>query len=530
MTETHVPGGPSPGHHPPSPGHPRPEAGPAAGEVRIDHGILISSSPATGEPVGRFPVAGPAEVAQAVRRARQAMTWWSGLGFTGRRQRLLRWRAALADRCGELAELVHRESGKPVAEALVEIAGAVEHLAWAARHARRVLGPRRVPGSLLQIEFAAQVEYQPYGVVGVIGPWNYPVLTPLGSVGYALAAGNAVVVKPSEYTPATCAWLVDRFVEAVPEHPVLSVVYGAGPTGAALCAAGVDKLAFTGSTGTGRKVMAACADTLTPVLLECGGKDAMIVDADADLAAAVDAAVWGGMTNAGQTCVGIERVYVAAAVYEDFLTRLVDRAGRLRVGDGPDADFGPITMPAQLATIRRHIESALAAGGRAVLGGPGAVTPPYVRPTILVDVPQDAPAVREETFGPTLTVCRVADAQEGVRLANATRYGLGGAVFSRRRGVALARQMRSGMTSVNSVLSFAGIPSLPFGGVGDSGFGRVHGADGLREFARAKAIARRRMRSPLPALTFDRSPAQVAWIGRALRWRHGRRRLRSGPR
>jgi acyl-CoA reductase-like NAD-dependent aldehyde dehydrogenase len=374
----------------------------------------------------------------------------------------------------------------------------------------------------MQLEYSSRVEYQPYGVVGVIGPWNYPVLTPIGSIGYALAAGNAVVFKPSEYTPAVGRWFVDRFAEVVPEHPVLQIVVGTGEVGAALCRSGVDKVAFTGSTGTGKKVMAACAETLTPVLVECGGKDAMIVDADADVDAAVAAAVWGGMTNAGQTCVGIERVYVADAVYDAFLPRLVQRASRLKVGIEDDADYGPITMPGQIDTIRRHIADALDRGATAALGGPDAVNPPYVRPTILVDVPADAAAVQEETFGPTLTVTRVADADEAVRLANASRYGLGGAVFSRSRGVALARRLRSGMTSVNSAISFAGMPSLPFGGVGDSGFGRIHGPDGLREFARPKAITKRRMRSVLPALSFDRTPKQVAQIARVVKFLHGR--------
>ncbi len=490
----------------------------------VDDGRLVSTNPATGEEIGRFPVAAPADVTAAVQRARQAAAWWSALGFAGRRERLLRWRASMANRIEELAELIHREGGKPVAEAIVESAGAIDHIAWAAKHARSVLGPRRVRSSLMQLEYSSRLEYLPFGVVGVIGPWNYPVLTPVGSIGYALAAGNAVVFKPSEYTPAIGQWVVDRFAEVVTEHPVLSAVYGTGEVGAALCRSGVDKLAFTGSTATGKKVMAACAETLTPVLAECGGKDAMIVDADADLDGAVAAAVWGGMTNAGQTCVGIERVYVADQVYDAFLQRLVERASRLRVGMEDDADFGPITMPGQIDTIRRHIADALDRGGKAALGGLDAVQPPYVRPTILVDVPEDAAAVVEETFGPTLTVTRVPDADDAVRLANASRYGLGGAVFSRTRGVALARQLRSGMTSVNSTISFAGMPTLPFGGVGDSGFGRIHGADGLREFARPKAITKRRMRSLLPALSFDRTPKQVARIARAVKLLHGRTR------
>jgi succinate-semialdehyde dehydrogenase/glutarate-semialdehyde dehydrogenase len=443
---------------------------------------------------------------------------------------LLRWRALVAQRMTEVAELLHRESGKPVAEAVVETAAAIGDIDWAARHARRVLGPRRVRRVLPVAEAAAHLEYRPYGVVGVIGPWNYPVLVPISSIAYALAAGNAVVHKPSEWTPSVGQWLVDTFAEVVPERPVLQAIHGTGEVGAALCGSGVDKLSFTGSTTTAKKVMAACAETLTPVVLEAGGKDAMIVDADADLDAAAEACVWGGLTNAGQTCVGIERVYVAGAVYEDFLSRVVDRAGRLTVGvDG--TDLGPITMPSQLEVIRRHIEDALARGGKALLGGPDAVQPPYVHPTILVDVPADALALREETFGPTLVVSPVESMDQALRLANDTPYGLGGAVYGRRRAMSIARRMRSGMTTVNDVLSFAGMSSLPWGGVGASGVGRLRGADGLREFGQAKAIVRRQVRSVLPSRTFERTDRDVARIVTAYRLLFGRaprpRRARS---
>src|SRR5256885_1929243 len=239
----------------------------------MEDGKLIPPNPAAGEEVGRFPVAGPAEVAAAVGRARGAAPWWAGIGYAERRHRLLRWRADLARRLPELAELMHRENGKPVAEAIMEAGGGIDHIAWAARHARRVLRSRRVPSSLLQIEYSARLEYQPFGVIGVIGPWNYPVLTPLGSIGYALAAGNAVVFKPSEYTPAVGGWLAARFAEAVPEQPVFQTIYGTGETGAALTRAGVDKVAFTGSTATGKKIMAACAQTLTPVPMGGGGTE-----------------------------------------------------------------------------------------------------------------------------------------------------------------------------------------------------------------------------------------------------------------
>jgi succinate-semialdehyde dehydrogenase/glutarate-semialdehyde dehydrogenase len=496
----------------------------APGVPVIENGELVSTNPATGAVAGRFPVATESDVAAAVNRGRDAAVWWAALGFAGRRQRLLRWRSVLANRITEVAELSNREGGKPVVEAIVETASAIEHVDWAARNARRVLGPRRVRSRPIVAEFSAHLEYQPYGVVGVIGPWNYPVLTPLGSIAYALAAGNAVVFKPSEYTPAVGQWLVDTFAEAVPERPVLQAVHGLGEVGAALCRSGVDKVAFTGSTATARKVMAACAESLTPVLLEAGGKDAMIVDADADLDAAADACVWGGLTNAGQTCIGIERVYAVEPVYDAFLAKVVDKAARLTVGASDGADIGPITMPSQIEVIRRHIADALSRGGRAALGGPEAVQPPYVRPTILVDVPEDSAAVREETFGPTLTIKRVRDADEAVALANAIPYGLGGAVFGRRRAVAIARRLRSGMASVNSVLAFAGMSTLPFGGVGDSGFGRIHGDDGLREFGRPKAITMRRARSLLPATTFERTPAQVARMVKAVKLMYGRSR------
>lgn len=493
------------------------------GTPLIEDGRLVSTSPATGAEAGRLPVATETDVRAAVERARAAADWWAGLGFAGRRDRLLRWRGVLARRMEELADLVHTEGGKPVGDAVVEILTALEHIDWAARNARRVLGPRRARSRLILAEFTAHLEYQPYGVVGVIGPWNYPVFTPIGSAAYALAAGNAVVFKPSEYTPAVGQWLVDRFAEVVPEQPVLQAVHGLGDVGAALCRSGVAKLAFTGSTATAKKVMAACAETLTPVLLEAGGKDAMIVDSDADLDAAAEACVWGALTNAGQTCIGIERVYAVDQVFDTFVDKVVTKAGRLTVG--PDgADIGPITMPSQVEVIRRHIDDAVARGGRPVLGGPDAVQPPYVHPTVLVDVPEDSAAVREETFGPTLTVNRVRDVDEAVERANALSYGLGGSVFGRKRALAVARRLRSGMAAVNSTLTFAGMSTLPFGGVGDSGFGRIHGEDGLREFGRAKSITRRRARSLLPSMTFERTPADVARLVKVAKLMYGRGR------
>lgn len=270
-------------------------------------------------------------------------------------------------------------------------------------------------------------------------------------------------------------------------------------------AAGVDKIAFTGSTRTGKKVMAAAASSLTPVLVECGGKDALIVDSDADLTAAAEAAIWGAVSNAGQTCAGVERIYVAEDVADEFTEIVVKRAKKLKPGGEPNANLGPITMPSQVEIIREHVQDALDRGGKALVGGPDSIRPPYVEPVVLVDVPEDSLAVTEETFGPTVVINRVPNALEGVRLANQSKYGLGAAVFSKARGEELAAELRVGMVSINSVLTYAAIPGLPFGGVGDSGFGRIHGEDGLREFSYAKAVTKLKFKSLINMATFDRS-------------------------
>ncbi len=463
--------------------------------------VFTSTDPRTGEVVGTHPVHDAAAVEAAVARAREAAAWWADLGFDGRRTVLAEWRRALVRGMDDLARTVVAETGKPFDDARLELVLAIDHLDWAAKHAPKVLGRRSVPTGLLMGNQAATLEYAPLGVVGVIGPWNYPLFTPMGSIAYALAAGNAVVFKPSELTPGVGVALADSLAEIVAGRPLLQVVTGFGETGAALCRSGVAKIAFTGSTATAKRVMAACAETLTPVLMECGGKDALIVDADADLDAAADAAVWGGMSNAGQTCIGVERVYAVDAVADDLIGRIAARARAVTAG----RDFGPMTMESQTAVVRGHIHDALAAGGRAVVGGAGSADSRLVEPVVLVDVPETSTAVTEETFGPLLVVNRVPDVDEAVRRANATAYGLGATVFSKARGPEIAARLRTGMVAINSVISFAGIPALPFGGVGDSGFGRIHGEDGLREFTRAHAVVRQRFALPIAVTSFRRT-------------------------
>lgn len=483
---------------------------------------LESLDPVTGDVVGVHVVDEPADVDAAVARAREAAAWWAGLGFDGRRAVLDQWKGVLARRMGQLADLVHRETGKPHGDAALEIGLAVDHLGWAAKHAEKVLGPSRVSSGLLMANQAASVEYLPLGVIGVIGPWNYPVFTPMGSIAYALAAGNAVVFKPSEHTPGVGVWLAESLAEVVPDHALLQTVVGYAETGAALCRADVDKLAFTGSTATGKKVMAVCAENLTPVLIEAGGKDALIVDEDADLPAAVDAAIWGAFSNAGQTCAGVERVYVHERVYDAFLEQLTHQTEGIHAGAHAGAHYGPMTLTSQVEVVRRHVADALAKGARVLLGGTEAVGDRFVQPVVLTDVPHDSTAITEETFGPTMTVNKVRDMDEAVALANSTGYGLGSTVFSRSRGPELARRIRSGMTAVNSVIAFAGIPALPFGGVGDSGFGRIHGADGLKEFTYAKAVARQRVRPPMVLTSFGRTAKQDAAFSQFITVLHGR--------
>lgn len=482
-------------------------------------------SPATGEVVGSFPVHDAEHVTSTVTAARAAQQWWAGLGFDGRKKRMHRWVRWLARHCDELYELGFREGGKPKADVQFELLAGLEDIRWAASHAKRVLGEKRIAPGLAMLNFDARVTYEPLGVAGVIAPWNAPVYTVLCGMAYALAAGNAVVVKPSELSSATGVWAVDSFREANPDVPaaLAAWVTGFGDTGSALCRSGVDKLAFTGSVPTGRRVMAACAANLTPVLLELGGKDATVIAEDADLDAAATSVVWGGFWNAGQACVGVERVYVVEAVRDEFLARVTDVAGRVTVGTDELSSYGPMIVPAQIEVIRRHVTDALAAGATALVGGPESIQPPYVEPIVLVDVPEDCSAVGEETFGPVIVINTARDVDDAVARANGTVFGLGSSVFSASRGREIAARLRAGGTTVNSVLTFVGMPSLPFGGVGDSGFGRFHGDDGLREFARAKSTTSKRFGMGQEMQVFPRTKDQFDIVRKVVKLRYGRR-------
>jgi acyl-CoA reductase-like NAD-dependent aldehyde dehydrogenase len=483
---------------------------------------FLSQHPATGEEIGRFPITSPEEVQRIVADAGPAAIWWESLGWRKRELRLLAWNAILTKRIDEVALLISKETGKPVSDARLEATLAVEHLSWAAKHAERFLrGDVRAPG-LLMANMSAKVEHVPFGVIGVIGPWNYPLFTPMGSISYALAAGNAVVFKPSEYTPAVARFLESTLREVVPEVPLLQVVTGYAATGEALCRSKVGKIAFTGSTATAKKVAAVCAESLKPMIAECGGKDAVIVTCDANLALAAEQTLWSAMSNAGQSCIAAERVYVERPVAAEFIDLISQMARKLQPGSESGSSYGAATMARQIEIVESHIKDALSRGGRAVVGGEESVQRPYIQPVIITDVPEDSIAMQEETFGPTICINSVESVDEAIRLANASRYGLGASVWSRRNGNEIASKLHCGMVSVNSAFAFAAVATVPFGGVGDSGFGRIHGREGLLEMTFARSIVSRRFKPPISFTTFKRTTKTDSIIGRLVQMLYGR--------
>jgi acyl-CoA reductase-like NAD-dependent aldehyde dehydrogenase len=356
-----------------------------------------------------------------VARARAAQPAWQQRGVRERSGLLMRYRALMAEHAERIARTSCDETGKLMVEALlVDVQTTCDLARWYARRAPRVLRRRRVPAGWLITKRAFE-EREPYGVVGVIGPWNFPVLNCMRSVLAALACGNAVVLKPSEAAPLSALLMRELAVQAGIPGDVFLIATGTGATGAALVEAAIDKLVFTGSVDTGRRIARAAADRLLPLTLELGGKDPMIVLAGADLERAADAAIVGAFANTGQICTSIERAYVEAAVYDEFIERVVAKAARVRVGAGEDADVGAITVEAQIEKIEQQVDDALRHGARALVGGRRLAAPGggrFYAPTILVDVTQDMRVMREETFGPVLPVMKVSDAEAAIRLAN----------------------------------------------------------------------------------------------------------------
>jgi aldehyde dehydrogenase (NAD+) len=481
-----------------------------------------SHYPVTGEVLATYEITERDEVNLAVDLARDASQAWVAMGFAGRRKVLLRWSKLLMQRVDEITDLIAKETGKPISDAKLEAALAAGHLAWAARHAESVMRTsHRSPGALMA-NMSATVERSPVGVVGVIGPWNYPIFTPMGSISYALAAGNTVVFKPSEFTPGVGKLLAQTFAEVAPSSRIFTCVTGLGETGKFLCESGVNKLAFTGSTRTAKVVAATCAASMTPVVLECGGKDPVIVAADADIKRAADATVWSSMSNAGQTCIGAERVYVDAKVAEEFKAEVLAVAKNIHAGAPGQGNYGPATMPSQIKVIKSHIDDAIARGGKALLGGSNSVQAPFVQPVVLVDVPEDSLAITDETFGPTIVINTVEDMDEAILLSNASKYGLGASVWSRRKGKKIASQLQCGMVAINSTISFAAIATVPFGGVKDSGYGRIHGPEGILEFTYPRTVIRARFQIPIVFTSFKRTAGSDKLIVNLTKWLNGR--------
>jgi acyl-CoA reductase-like NAD-dependent aldehyde dehydrogenase len=483
---------------------------------------FVSSHPATGHEVGRFPINDSEQVERTVESATSAAIWWQALGWKARELRLLAWNALLTQRIDEISELISNETGKPVSDARLEATLAIGHLSWAAKHARKVLGGDARPPGLLMANMGARVDRVPFGVIGVIGPWNYPLFTPMGSIAYALAAGNAVVFKPSEYTPAVALYLSSTLSEIVPEVPLLQVITGHGATGQALCRSKVGKIAFTGSTATAKKVAAVCAESLKPMIAECGGKDAVIVASDANLALAAEQTIWAAMSNAGQSCIAAERVYVERSVAAEFIRLSSQISKTLKPGSDAKSSYGAATMASQIDIVEAHIKDAITRGGRLVIGGEESVQRPYVFPVIIADVPEDSIAMTEETFGPTICINTVDSIDEAIRLANDSRYGLGASVWSKHHGNEIASKLHCGMVSVNSTFAFTAVASVPFGGVGDSGYGRIHGPEGLLEFTFARSVISRRFKPPLSFTTFKRTAKTDSTIKRLVKILHGR--------
>ena len=481
-----------------------------------------SHNPATGEVAGTYPIYSTKEVAAVVARAREASVAWEKLGFAGRKKVLLSWSNFIINNVDQIAALVSLETGKPLGDAKLEASIAVSHIGWAARHAEDIMRTSyRAPGALMA-NMSATVERSPLGVVGVIGPWNYPIFTPVGSIVYALAAGNTVVFKPSEYTPGVGVWLQESFNAIAPFADIFTTITGLAETGNALCTSAIDKLSFTGSTRTAKLVAAACATNMTPVVLECGGKDPVIVASDANIDRAVDATIWSAMANAGQSCIGAERVYVDERVADTFIEKAIALASTLKAGAPGEGNYGASTMPSQIGVITSHIKAAIKDGGKFAYGSLKSVQEPFVQPVILVDVPESSAAVREETFGPIIIINRVKSMSEAIALSNNSRYGLGANIWSKRQGKKIASQLQCGMVAINSTFSFAAVSSVPFGGVKDSGYGRIHGPEGLLEYTYARTVVRTRVNLPLKILSFKRTPGTDRLIVRASRVLKGR--------
>jgi len=449
---------------------------------------LLLRSTLDNEPIGEIEVQASEAVRAAVERARKAQPAWAALSAERRASYLSRVVKIVLERHEDVIETVIRETGKTRTEAIsMEIFAACDALSYHAKRAPKLLAPEKKPlHGVMRFLKKLTIHHVPLGVVGIITPWNGPFILGINPVAQALVAGNAVILKPSEVTPFSGRLLAEIFEQAGLPEGLLQVVMGDGETGAALCDADVDKISFTGSVATGRKVAEACARKLVPCTLELGGKDPMIVCADADVESAAAGALAGAYMNTGQYCCGTERVYVVDSVADEFEKEVVRRAAELRQGDEGESDVGAIFWPNQLEIIESHMEDAVARGAKVHVGGrrnPD-LSGLFYEPTVLTEVDHDMQIMRDETFGPILPIMRVKDEEEAVALANDTHYGLGATIWTQDefKATRLAQRIESGSVCVNDMTVTYGCLEAPFGGRKSSGVGQVNGEYGVRGY------------------------------------------------
>jgi acyl-CoA reductase-like NAD-dependent aldehyde dehydrogenase len=457
---------------------------------------LDSINPATQQINAQFTVTQPADLPGIFTRARNAQKDWAARSLRERCAMLRSLRNAIFARRDEIADVITREAGKPRVEAIfAEVLLALDTADFLARQVPRWLRPERVPHHNLAMKVkSGWLEFSPLGVVAIISPWNYPFSIPMAQVIPALATGNAVLLKPSELTP-WCGQLVGELVEQA-KFParLVQVLQGRGELGAAIIEAGPDKVFFTGSVATGQRVAESCAKKLIPSVLELGGKDAMIVLADADLEVASSAAVWGGFMNCGETCISVERIYVEQPAAARFTQLCVEKTKRLRVGPStePDAEIGPMIRLAQLEKVEAQLRDATERGAQILTGGNRRpdLGASFLQPAVVINVDHSMQLMREETFGPVIAIRPVASADEAVALANDSSFGLSASVWTsdKRRGREIASRVRAGSVMVNDVDSYYGITEAPHGGSGASGWGHTHSRLGLLEMVRVKYI------------------------------------------
>jgi acyl-CoA reductase-like NAD-dependent aldehyde dehydrogenase len=457
---------------------------------------LQSSSPATGEAVGSVPITPPEQVHQVVDQVAQVQPFWAQLTLADRARYLERAAQVVIDEGDAIRDLIVREQGKPRNEAFsMEVLPTIDALTWIARQGQEILADEKIPMPQLFLKTKSSAFlYEPLGVIGVISPWNYPWSIPFGEVALALMAGNGVVLKPSSLTPLTGQRIAHVFERAGVPDGLVRVVHGPG-TGPALVSSAVAKVFFTGSVEAGRQVGEECARRLKGSVLELGGKDAMVVLADANIDHAVSGALWGGFANAGQTCSGIERVYVLREVADRFIDELVAGAKRLRLGDPMSwqTEIGPMVSEEQFALVRELVDDAVSAGATLECGGP-ADSPPgfqaasFYAPTVLTGVTHQMRIMREEIFGPVLPIMVVDSEDEAVALANDSRFGLGASIWTtdRRRGELMAHELQAGMVWINDHMFSHGACQCSWGGTKESGLGRTHSKFGLYECVNIK--------------------------------------------